>query len=1375
MLNFQRFLVAGFFILTFIPLVFIEWSSRNTIENVIEDNIQNRLDSLASYKAQIIEDGIKEKKERLKSFSREVFVSQALDELNESYKKDGIESDSYNAVYDKHYYIFYEYLNLDNHYDVFLVNTDGDIIFTVIKEPDFGTNLITGPYKNSGLAKTVVQTMETNQMTLSGLDPYDVAGGLHSQFLAMPVLDKRQVIGFLAIQIDTHNINKVASKYIGLGQTGESVFIKPNGDNVEIMNVMRGKSDPPFSISLGKTDLGANLYHSALTKASGFIVTKDIDGQEVYARWQNIRGTDWVIVVKMNVDEIQADFSSFRNHVIGTFILVSLFVFVMGYIFSRLVSSPIEKIAKRARLIADGDLSTRFERSRWYEINQLSNALSSLIAKQTQSIDRLNEDVRLRGIVSDVSNTINSNLESQLKAPEVMQKIAQSTGAKVAALYASVESEFVFHSGYGICDDEALDARISQSDGIYSQAVVTKEPIWLNHENQFALNIKSSLYAAKSAKTLIYPVLNGDELVAVLELGWDEIDTGSTEEILNQISKTFSMAIIASQQKELVESMLEQSIKQSQELLEQKESLEEANNELMEKGVKINKTLKEVEKKSKEVEKANRYKSEFLANMSHELRTPLNSMLILAHSLVENHEGNLSEDDVEAAEVIHSSGKQLLALINDILDLSKVESGKMEISEIEVDLSTMAKNFNRRFDKMFAERGNTLSFTVSPDLPSPVLLDDTKVNQMLTNLLSNANKFTKDGSIHVDFNRVDESMMAIAVSDTGIGIPEKKQDVIFDAFKQADGSTSRSYGGTGLGLSIVKKYAELMSGQLLLESKEGEGSTFTLILPLKAALQTTESKEAQTSNSKLNRRPYSTSNTADSSAIQSAPESKDDSSNQVNLSDTQYVHRLDDDRHQLDVEKKTVLIVEDDPVFAKILSDVVSAQGCNVLIEHDGFSAVRTIENFELDGIILDYMLPHLNGQEIINRVKSTLERTHTPVHIISALDLTDEQTQGAINSTVKPVSSQELSDIVNALVNTSLAEAQILIVEDNQHAFDAICRGIGVKPEAILQARSGQEATDILQSHKPQCIILDLGLPDCYGVDLLKDLDRICDGDLPQIMIYSAGEISEQNIESIKFYTDTIITKSGINFDELLTAVEGFVNKLPAEYMIDNLPDDTLVPGALNALPDITSAVESLAETKAPQKYSRRATDKKTPEPRLDSVSLQADSEHSLGSASQLGSANLGHSAEVSAVEANTTQDKVSSSALSRFNKEDIKLLLVDDQMINTFALAKVLRKHGVNVEIAPGGKEALNKLFEIRSFDIVLMDVMMPDMDGYEATREIRKHEAFADLPVIAVTAKAMKGDREKCLEAGMNDFVSKPVDMDELIQCVNKWVTS
>lgn len=1376
MLNFQRFLIAGFFTLTFIPLVFIEWSSRATIDNVIEENIRNRLAGLTNYKANSIEENLEEKMESLKSFSREGFVTKAMEEINSVYTKEGIDSDAYDIVYDKNYYIFYEYLKLEKHYDVFLMNLSGDIIFTVLKEPDFATSLVDGPYKNSGLAKTFKKVVDTHQTVLSGLDPYDVSGGLHSQFVAVPILNKREVVGVLAIQIDTHKIDEVSSKYTGLGRTGESVFIKPKGDELEIMNVMRGKNEPPFSFSLSKSDSGAELYHTALETSSGFIKAKDIDGDEVYAQWQHIDNTDWAIVVKIDVNEINDDYSDHSDNVIGAFVFVSLLVLVMGYIFSKLVSSPIEKIAKQARLIAGGDLSTNFSESRWYEINQLSNALSSLVNNQSEAIDKLNADVNLRAVVSNVSNTINNNLESQLKNPEVMQMIAKSTGAKVASLYLSTDDDFVFHSSYGLFEQKSLDNRLSKEEGVYAQVALSKEPVWLNHEDHPAYNIKSSLYEAAAVKTLIYPILNGADLVAILELGWDESCSGQTEEILSQISKTFSMAIIASQQKALVETMLEQSMQQSQELLLQKESLEEANNELMEKGVKINKTMKEVEKKSKEIERANRYKSEFLANMSHELRTPLNSMLILAHSLVENADGNLSSDDVEAAEVIHSSGKQLLALINDILDLSKVESGKMEISEIEVELDTMANSLKRRFDKLFAERGNSLNFTISPDIPKQVLLDDTKVNQMLTNLLSNANKFTDNGSIDVSFTAIDSKTLSIAVKDTGIGIPKAKHASIFDAFKQADGSTSRSYGGTGLGLSIVKNYAELLFGKVALDSEEGKGSTFTLFLPLKPVSSNNQtvikhSKPEQPTVDAITKLDKS------SNVVQGQSVSKDQQSDhEFTTPEIFQGHRLSDDRANLDKDKKTILIVEDDLVFAKILSDVVKAQGFNILIEHDGLSAVNTIENYDIDGIILDYMLPHLNGQEIIKRVKETLEQKDIPVHIISALNLTHDQAEGAVNSSVKPVSAHELSNIVNDLVSTNLDKDQILIVEDNQHAYDAICQGIGVKSEAILRAATGQEATDILQNHRPQCIILDLGLPDCYGVDLLKDLDRICDGDLPKVIIYSAGEISEQSIESIKFYTDTVITKSGIHFDELLNAVEEFVQKLPAEYRIENLPeDDTLI----SASPLVSEVpIEDDVEAPQPQHmYNRRSTDKGFQNP------IEASSENTvIPSATDSdterdckalleNSTSLLESSALSADE-QPTPTKVTSSS-GRFNKGDLKLLLVDDQMINTFALAKVLRKHGVNVEIAPGGKEALHKLFEIRSFDIVLMDVMMPDMDGYQATQEIRKHDIFADLPVIAVTAKAMKGDKEKCLEAGMNDFVSKPVDIDELIDCVNKWV--
>lgn len=739
------------------------------------------------------------------------------------------------------------------------------------------------------------------------------------------------------------------------------------------------------------------------------------------------------------------------------------------------------------------------------------------------------------------------------------------------------------------------------------------------------------------------------------------------------------------QQEELKASNEE--IEASNEELEEKTSaLEEQNERIRSQSRDLEEAQRLIEEKVREVEQSSRYKSEFLANMSHELRTPLNSLLILSRGLAANETGNLTDEQVEEARVIHNGGLELLGLINDILDLSKVEAGKISIVAEDAPIDAIVARLRQSFEPVARDKGVAFLIECDPALPASIHTDTQRVEQIMKNLLSNAFKFTRQGTVTLTLRPIAEgetlqradldpgSTIALAVRDTGIGIGETKLKDIFEAFQQEDGSTDRHYGGTGLGLTIARKFAQVLGGEIHVQSVKGEGSTFTLFLPLGRTMA-----------------PAIFPSASAPSALAPAPVEA--------VAPSAYAERratagfISDDRQAIGPGDRVLLVIEDDPGFAMTLTKIARGRGYKVLAAGDGKSGLLMAVEYPVTAILLDLRLPDIDGLQVLDQLKHTLKTRHIPVHIVSGAEDVDAfapMRKGAVGFLAKPVTEEDIGAAFSRIEGLLHAEIKhVLLIEDDRATETAIRSLLSQKNIEITGAGTGLDALDQMKHHPFDCVILDLSLPDMSGFEWLKLAEGLIGEDgRPPVIVHTARDLTEEENRSLARYTESIVIKGASSSERLLDEVTLFLHS----------------------------------------------------------------------------------------VESSLSQDQ---QALIRMNHDPDRtlknrtVLLVDDDMRNTFALSKVLKKHSLTLVIADNGQMALEKLRENSQIELVIMDIMMPVMDGYQAMREIRRNREWADLPIIALTARAMPEEVDRCMEAGANDYMTKPVDIDRLLTLLRVWL--
>jgi len=720
----------------------------------------------------------------------------------------------------------------------------------------------------------------------------------------------------------------------------------------------------------------------------------------------------------------------------------------------------------------------------------------------------------------------------------------------------------------------------------------------------------------------------------------------------------------------------------NEELEEQTRLLEEQRNSVNQKNRELETTREEIEQKAKDLDIASRYKSEFLANMSHELRTPLNSILLLSKHLSDNRDGNLTEKQVECASTVHTSGNELLSLINEVLDLAKVESGKMILEPEDTAIRDITGAMERNFRPVAENKGVGFDIRIAEGVSETIRTDSQRLSQILKNLLSNAFKFTEKGSVTLEVcTRDSAAPVTFMVKDTGTGIPRDKLETVFQAFKQADGSTSRKHGGTGLGLSISRELAHFLGGTLEASSALGKGSVFTLSLPETLSDTIDGKKDSDHAEpAAFAHGPADPGLAADTATESPAPPEE------TSL-DREYVP---DDRKIVTKESRSILIIEDDPNFAKILRDAAREKGFETLVAESGETGLHLTDLYTPDGIILDMGLPGMDGKTVLFRLKEDLSTRHIPVHIVSASDRTLEpMCMGAVGYLTKPVTMEGI-DGAFARIEEVLSKKvkKVLVVENDEVARKQITDLIGHGRVETVTASTGSEARTLLGQEDFDCIILDLGLPDMSGVDLLTELRKEEVPHIP-VIIHTARDLTAEERTMLDGFSNSIVIKDAESLEKLLDDTCLFLHRVEADL----------------------------------------------PEKNKEMIRRLHDRESIL---------------------------------------ENKNILIVDDDMRNVFSLISVLEDKGIATVVAGNGKEALSKLSENPDTDLVLMDIMMPEMDGYTAMTEIRKMDSkISKLPIIALTAKAMKGDRAKCIGAGASDYLSKPVDADKLLSMLRVWL--
>ena len=1001
----------------------------------------------------------------------------------------------------------------------------------------------------------------------------------------------------------------------------------------------------------------------------------------------------------------------------------------------KILQSNLASKSKVASEIAKGNLEVSIRVLS--DDDELGLAMQKMRDNIHSSMTEIEKQNWLKGGVSALNDQMRGELDIKTIAQNVITYLTKYSDAQIGAIYLKDDSDvYNLIGSYAFNQRKGNKNSIKLGEGLVGQAALEKQTIIYNDIPDDYIKVNSGLGEAVPKNIIVSPLMYEGKISGVIEVGSTTQFNKNQMEFFKQVSENVAIALNSAESRTKMRVLLEQTQQQAEELQTQQEELRVTNEELQSQQeelrvtneeleeqakalkiseeqmkvkqddlIKANEALetqkkeiedkntdlevarKEVEEKAKQLELTSKYKSEFLANMSHELRTPMNSIQILSKLLADNKEGNLNDKQIEFARTIHSSGGDLLELINEILDLSKIEAGKMVLNVGEMSLSHLSGYLEKNFEHVVAEKGLYLKVIKGEGVPEKITTDRQRVEQILKNLLSNAIKFTETGGITVEMMQVTKDdvlenthlkpgeAIRLSVKDTGVGIPEDKQQLIFEAFQQADGTTSRKFGGTGLGLSISRELAKMLKGEIQLSSVPNEGSTFTLYLPYAISDDVISEPETEVQDNK---------EIVDAKPITKIEPVKP---KPVNL---KKLNQIRDDRHDLKPEDEAILVVDDDPKFAGILFDLIRDKGFKCILAEDGEAGLQMANQYKPSAIILDVGLPRIDGWTVMDRLKKNPETRNIPVYFISAHDeKLNAMKMGAIGYLTKPVSQESLDSAFDKIKSIIAKEInKILIVEDDKDMRKSIEELLKSDDVEIKTIDKGKEAIKLLDKDDYDCMILDLGLKDISGfelLDIVKSKDKF--RELP-IIIYTGRELEKEDEKKLRKHAESIIVKGA-----------------------------------------------------------------KSPERLLDEVSLFL------------------HHVESDMPEEHKTKVKINTSSNDIFEKK--KILLVDDDARNIFALTSVLETNKMEVTFAENGKEALQKLEETPDFDLVLMDIMMPEMDGYEAIQHIRQMQQHKNLPIVALTAKAMKGDRQKCIEVGASDYLSKPIDIEKLLSLMQVWL--
>ncbi len=1399
-----RTLFVRFLIFAIVPMIIIGVVSINNGVTTIKEARLEGLTVVAMAKQQRLIEYFKLIETNLRLQAELVNTINFLSELKSESKKyikslkEYTRSYQWATIEDKYAADISRFLTAHNYIDILLIDNEGNVLYSVRHDDDLGRNLFNGKYTNTRFSQAAKSAINTGRPVYSDMEFYAPYQNKLSSFYMQAVVNEvGKKIGLLAIHLSNDPITNIMNEIVSFGETGETYLV---GKDL----LMRAKTKYNNKEGILRTRVDTQNIKNWFNRDDNNNKNKNKLESGLYKNYRNvyvlgiqipfeITGIQMLVVSEINEQEAYLSANRLTNIIIVITLITFLIVVIISIYSARVLTRPIKEISNWAREISVGnlfkknivapdneigvlnktfcelvdslqsvtwimesfsvgDLSTKMEKrskndiliialiqlrnsmravvkqaneiSRGeYENNfivrgerdELGNALVNMTANIQQAKMKNNEQDWIKTGQTGLSEVMRGEMGLGVLANNVIMFLCQHLSSCMGIIYIAEEDLLHLSGSYACNNNEIIRKNVLFGDGIVGQCAVNRKYIVFDDVPDDYIKIKSGLGDSLPEQILIIPLVYNDKVYGVMELCFLKKTQSRELEFLEIVDESIAIVIstifsrnqinetlyqvqekseeLQSQQEELKASN-EELEEQTQLLRQSEEELKLANNELesKSKSLKLQKNSveeknKEVELKAKELESASKYKSEFLANMSHELRTPLNSLLILSKMLRDNSEGNLNDKQIEWANVITNSGSELLELINEILDLSKVESGKMEVNISQVDINELIKSIVEKFDPL--AKNKDIKFNIDNRLKQEINLttDYQRLSQILKNLLSNAIKFTDSGAVtfslylakdEVKSNKINQfkvdNMLALSVTDTGIGIARKKMNAIFKAFQQEDGSISRKYGGTGLGLSISKQLAGLLNGEITVENSPQGGCVFTLYIPISYELD----------NDMLLLEDDNIEND-----IILDDENDSDQALSSQLEDINIDIYIPDDRNHITKNKKTVLIIEDNMDFAALLLELVRTQNYLGLVAGDGRSGIKLAEEFKPTAILLDIGLPDMSGEDVLTYFKAHVKTRHIPIHIISAMIKENKYLQkGAVGFLSKPVnmaSIEKLFTKINNIVDSKIKT--ILLIEDNQDSQIAISALIENDFTKIVTASDIESAKKILISQKIDCVLLDIGLPDSYGIDFITELKEDFLDDCP-LIIHTGRELSDFELAEINRAASSVIIKCAESHDRLLDETMLFLHHV-----------DSRLP-----------------------KNQRKVI-------------------HSL------------HDSEKIFL--------------------DKKILVVDDDMRNLFALSGLLSERGIKVVMAENGQDALDKLLDNPDFDLILMDIMMPIMDGYEAIKLIRNNQDTRLIPIICLTAKAMQEDRQMCIDAGANDYLTKPIDIEKLLSILRVWL--
>ncbi|MBV9333420.1 MAG: response regulator, partial [Candidatus Eremiobacteraeota bacterium] len=960
------------------------------------------------------------------------------------------------------------------------------------------------------------------------------------------------------------------------------------------------------------------------------------------------------------------------------------------------LTSQIRAIGEVATAVTKGDLSRAIEVEARGEVGQLTENVNEMIQNLRDTTRKNTEQDWLKSNLARFTALLQGQRDLKTVSRLIMSEIAPLVDAQAGALYVSEpagdDAQLRLIASYAISKRKAAAAIVRPGEGLVGQCFLEKRRILLTEVPGDYIAIGSGLGAMPPVSLIVMPVLFEGDVKAVMELASARHFSETHLLFLEQLTESIGVTLNTIGASMRTEELLKQSQALTTELQSQQMELQHTNDELEEKARLLQERNAEVERRTREIDEArqelerkaeqlaltSKYKSQFLANMSHELRTPLNSLLILSRQLSENAGGRMSLKEVEFAQAIHGAGADLLRLINDILDLSKIESGTTSIDLQEIAVVQIQDEVERTFDQIAQDKKLDFIIRCDEELPKTLLTDPTRLQQILKNLLSNAFKFTTEGSVTLDIKQVRDHgiagitgpAIAFAVRDTGIGIPQDKFNVIFEAFQQADMGTSRKFGGTGLGLAISREIAALLGGEISVQSVMGQGSTFTFYHPLERNIGTT-----------VVQRTVAIADGVQQRIVRPVPRT---------TAEERPHHDIDDDRERIETMDRVLLIIEDDLVFARILLGLARDRGFKGIVALSAAQGLALGRRFRPDAITLDITLPDADGWSLLQELKEDPATADIPVHVISGAEQWQRALDfGAVTHLKKPVTEEALTQTFDSLLGYGGKRSKnLLLVEDDMTQLNAMINMIESGEVAVTAVRSAAEALEAMDAQRFDCVVVDLGLPDIPGDELIAQMRSKPQGIGVPIIVYTARDLTRQEELKLAELSETVIVKDAMAPERLLEEARFFLNQVESK------------------LPASKRGTVDVALFPAPSLAGNR-------------------------------------------------------------------VLIIDDDTRNIFALRSALEECAMEVLSAESGQEGIDILDATPNVDIALIDIMMPELDGYETIRRIRADRRFADLPIIALTAKAMRGDREACIAAGASEYISKPVDMDQLISLLRVWL--